>query len=122
MAEPKGWSFDKRRKVRPYKAQINVNGVIEFLGYWDTPEEAHAAYMKARERNPYARKSGGPIPGTYTPPRVICKNCKQPVAKPRFNFHFEACTRNYPDGRLAWSPPPPRKKRQYIKKGDRKHE
>lgn len=122
MAEPKGWSIDKRRKSRPYKAQIVINGKIEFLGNYETPEEAHAVFMKAREQNPRLPHNGGAQKGTYTPPRKICPNCNMDYAKPKFKMHYEACIRNYPNGYKPWMPAPKRKKPQYIKKGDRKHE
>ena len=119
MSEPKGWSIDKRRKSRPYKAQIVINNQIEFLGYHDTPEEAHAAFVKVREANPRLPHSGGAKKGTYTPPRKICPNCKMDYAKTKYTMHYEACIRDYHEGRNSWRLAPRRKKKQYIKKGDR---
>lgn len=117
--EPKGWSIDKRRKSRPYKAQITINNQIEFLGYHATPEEAHAAFVKAREANPRLPHSGGATKGTYTHPRKICPNCKMDYAKTKYAIHYEACLRNYPEGKRAWSLAPKRKKKRYIKKAER---
>ena len=42
----KGYYFDKRRNK--YKAQIRINGKKKHLGYYDTEEEARAAYLKAK--------------------------------------------------------------------------
>lgn len=33
-----------------YRAQIGVDGKIKFLGYFDTPEEAHTAYITAARK------------------------------------------------------------------------
>jgi hypothetical protein len=44
----KGASFDKRKKM--WKASIMHNRKNKFLGYFDTPEEAHAAYCAAAVR------------------------------------------------------------------------
>lgn len=41
----KGASYDKRRDK--WEACINYKGRKRFLGYFDSPEEAHAAYCKA---------------------------------------------------------------------------
>lgn len=41
----KGVSYYKR--LNKYVASIKVNGKYYFLGYFDTPEEAHAAYQQA---------------------------------------------------------------------------
>jgi len=39
----KGYSFDK--KSQKWRARIIFDGKIEYLGYYDTPEEAHQAYL-----------------------------------------------------------------------------
>jgi hypothetical protein len=44
----KGVHFRKDRKK--WTAQIRVNYKIHFLGYFDTPEEAHAAYCEASKK------------------------------------------------------------------------
>jgi len=44
----KGVTFVKR--VGRYWAQIFVNGKIKSLGYYHTPEEAHAAYCKGADK------------------------------------------------------------------------
>jgi len=44
----KGVSFDKRD--RRWVAEIRHHGKRECLGYFDTPEEAHAAYVEAAHR------------------------------------------------------------------------
>lgn len=41
-----GYTWDKRRGK--YKAKIEVGGVQKFLGYFDTSDEARAAYLKAK--------------------------------------------------------------------------
>lgn len=40
-----GVSFDKSR----WAARIRVNNKIHFLGYFDTPQEAHKAYLAAKQ-------------------------------------------------------------------------
>lgn len=46
-----GTYFHKR--IGKHYAQIRVNKVLKHLGYFETPEEAHAAYLKAkRELHP----------------------------------------------------------------------
>lgn len=46
-ALPIGVSFDKVR--RKYGSKISMNGDIVFLGRYETPEEAHKAYVVAKE-------------------------------------------------------------------------
>ena len=49
-----GVSFDSRKVDRPYRARIMVDGAMKSLGYHDTAEEAHDAYLAAkRELHPY---------------------------------------------------------------------
>ena len=43
----KGYSFDKA--TGKYKAQITLNGKHIHIGCYDTPEEAHQAYLKKKE-------------------------------------------------------------------------
>lgn len=43
----KGVSFASRCAKRPYNAQISINGKSKNLGYYATPEAAHAAYLAA---------------------------------------------------------------------------
>lgn len=38
---------DRRPNRKPYRSSIMRNGKSVFLGYFDTAEEAHAAYIKA---------------------------------------------------------------------------
>jgi hypothetical protein len=45
----KGASFSKH--TRKWLAQIAVRGVRKYLGYFDTPEEAHAAYVAASQQH-----------------------------------------------------------------------
>ena len=42
----KGYCFDKR--CNKYQAKIQVNGQRKYLGYFDTEEEAHQAYLNAK--------------------------------------------------------------------------
>ncbi len=44
-ALPKGVSLMARGK--PYRARIGIDGKVVWLGVFDTPEEAHAAYVSA---------------------------------------------------------------------------
>lgn len=43
----KGYSWYKRD--RKWQAQIKLNGILRYLGLFDTPEEANAAYLAAKE-------------------------------------------------------------------------
>jgi len=45
----KGYTYCKKRNR--FYAQINEDGKHRFLGYYDTTDEAHLAYLKAREGN-----------------------------------------------------------------------
>ena len=42
---PTGVSVDKRLKLRPYMAYVNCRGRFKNLGYYATPEEAHAVHV-----------------------------------------------------------------------------
>ena len=42
----KGYSWNKQHNK--YMARIKVNGVLRYLGYYDTPREARAAYLEAK--------------------------------------------------------------------------
>ena len=42
----KGYTLDKRRNK--YQAKIRINNKKIYLGCYDTPEEARAAYLKAK--------------------------------------------------------------------------
>lgn len=44
----KGYYWNKRGKK--YYARINVNGKVIHLGCFNTPEEAHSAYLKVKEK------------------------------------------------------------------------
>ena len=44
-----GASFKPEMK-KPWAAQIQVNGRMKRLGFYDTAEEAHAAYLKAKRQ------------------------------------------------------------------------
>jgi hypothetical protein len=44
----KGVYFDRRKKK--FHVLIRVNGARNFIGYFDTPEKAHAAYCEAAEK------------------------------------------------------------------------
>lgn len=43
-----GVSKRKDVKAKPWRAQILINGRMTHLGYFETPELAHAAYIKAK--------------------------------------------------------------------------
>lgn len=43
-----GVSF--RKTINKFRATIGINGKYSHLGYFDTPEEAHAAYVEAKAR------------------------------------------------------------------------
>ena len=38
------------RNHKRWMSQIQVDGVLRYLGTYDTPEEAHAAYLEAKQR------------------------------------------------------------------------
>jgi hypothetical protein len=38
------------KKTGKFKAQIGVNGKVRHIGYFDTPEEAHAAYLAEKRK------------------------------------------------------------------------
>ena len=50
------------RDAKRYRAQLSKNGKTTSLGYFDTPEQAHAAYLNA------ARKVHGPFVREGTQP------------------------------------------------------
>jgi hypothetical protein len=37
-------------KSRPFRAQINCSGRIQYIGIFDTPEKAHAAYLERKRK------------------------------------------------------------------------
>ena len=39
------------KKVQRYRANINIDGRGRSLGYFDTPEEAHAVYLQEKRRH-----------------------------------------------------------------------
>lgn len=47
-ALPLGVYFQPRKKERRYSAKICTDGKQEHLGYFDTPEDAHTAYLLAK--------------------------------------------------------------------------
>lgn len=49
------------KSVKKWRAQIKVNGKDVSLGYFDTKEEAHEAYMKAkRQHHPECKRAAFP--------------------------------------------------------------
>lgn len=46
---PKGVTLVKKRKSKPFQAQISVNNKKKFLGYFENPAEAHLVYLAAAE-------------------------------------------------------------------------
>ena len=46
----KGVSIKKGRSINKYLAQIKVNGNVKHLGYFETPDLAHAAYRDAASK------------------------------------------------------------------------
>lgn len=44
------------RLGKPYRAQISTGGRITKLGLYATPEEAHAAYLRARSVAPVSSR------------------------------------------------------------------
>lgn len=45
---PLGVFLNERKVVRRYSASIQIDGHAKHLGYFDTPEIAHAAYVQAK--------------------------------------------------------------------------
>ena len=50
-ALPLGVYFVSRKVQRRYTAKIKVNGISKHLGYFDTPEDAHAAYLLEKRQS-----------------------------------------------------------------------
>jgi hypothetical protein len=46
----KGVSFDPNRRIKKFKSLIRVNGKLMHLGYFKTEEEAHQAYLDAKNK------------------------------------------------------------------------
>lgn len=46
----KGVSQENKRLRRKFKAVIRVNGKLQHIGYYPTKEEAHKAYLEAKEK------------------------------------------------------------------------
>lgn len=44
-----GVSYDPSRRIRKWKSLIKLEGKLKALGYYRTEEEAHQAYLKAKE-------------------------------------------------------------------------
>lgn len=44
-----GVSYNEKY-AKPYRARIQVNGIQTEIGRYDTPEEAHAAYLEAKRK------------------------------------------------------------------------
>lgn len=45
-----GVTYTRVCPSRPWKASIRANGKNHFLGHFNTPEDAHAAYLSAKRR------------------------------------------------------------------------
>lgn len=45
-ALPKGVTFRKNRKTRPFQASLHCQGVYHYLGTYETAEAAHMAYVE----------------------------------------------------------------------------
>ena len=48
VSKAKGYHFDK--SCNKYAAQISIKGKSTSIGFFDTSEEAHQAYLKAKEQ------------------------------------------------------------------------
>lgn len=48
---PMGVFFNARKRERAYSANLKIDGRTKHLGYFDTPEMAHAAYLDAKRTN-----------------------------------------------------------------------
>ncbi len=55
---PPGVKFYPNRRVRPYQARIRIRGKSLSLGYHDTPEKAHAAYLDAAREHGFSPRHG----------------------------------------------------------------
>lgn len=54
---PPGVRFDNRKR-RPYGATIKVDGRTRYIGYYGTPDEAHAAYLAAAREHGFSPRHG----------------------------------------------------------------
>lgn len=52
----KGVSFDPNRRIKKFKAVIRISGKLKHLGYFKTEEEAHEAFLKAKQALETAQK------------------------------------------------------------------
>lgn len=51
--QPKGYTYNPmKHRSKPYHAQMSVNRQTVSLGYFATPEEATATYLKERAKIP----------------------------------------------------------------------
>ena len=48
---PKGVSYDPKRRIKKYKSVIRINGKLIALGYFRTADEAHKAFLDAKNLN-----------------------------------------------------------------------
>lgn len=55
---PPGVKFYPKRKGRRYQARIGLRGKSLSLGYHDTAEAAHAAYLAAADKHGFSRRHG----------------------------------------------------------------
>jgi hypothetical protein len=85
----KGYTIDKRNSLKPYIAQINIDGNTVRLGSFATPEEATARYLEERAKYPRKTYAGG-NPG-YQHPKHKCKICGDYVAANHTTRHFNWC-------------------------------
>lgn len=49
--QPLGVFFNARKVQRPYSANIRIDGKTTHLGYFDSADDAHAAYIEAKRKH-----------------------------------------------------------------------
>lgn len=58
IKQPKGYTYDKRQKNRPYKVRISSHNKVVFYSSFATEKEARDTYLKVRAEHPMLPPSG----------------------------------------------------------------
>lgn len=77
MNPPKGMphkylpGVSKRKGVKRFRSGTTRNGEVITIGYYDTEQEAHEAYVRYNKEYPVDHSGKGKIPPPPTPQRKI---------------------------------------------------